>query len=284
MKSYLEVAISSSGLQRELLIPTMIELGCTGFQETDNDLLCYFEKTKWDNGTMEFLKSDLKRLLQSISVNVALQFREFDEENWNEQWEKSLSPIEIGYKLVIKPSWRDYDNHSNRIIINIDPKMSFGTGYHETTRLTLRLLEKYLQPKDNMLDIGTGTGILAIAAAKLGASASIGTDIDNWSIENANENVLANGVERSVIIVQKSLSEFAPMSFDLITANLTLNTNIELLFDFKSILTRNGKLLLSGLLEQDQYIMIQKLKASSFELTEVISENEWVAIAAHQRE
>src|SRR5262245_49617862 len=132
MKSYLEISISSTEAQRELLIPTMIELGCEGFQETDSALLCYLEQSKWSKTKHDILKAEITKILQTISVNAAIQFREFSDENWNAQWEQSLQPIEIGKRLVVKPSWCTYESRQPKIIIEIDPKMSFGTGYHET--------------------------------------------------------------------------------------------------------------------------------------------------------
>lgn len=286
---YLEISISANQVQQELLIPTMIELGCDGFQEMDNSLLCYIDKSRWTNEKYLSLKNDLKRILQIVSVNSAVEFREIVEENWNEQWERSLRPIEVGDKLAIKPSWCDYENNDNRIVIQIDPKMSFGTGYHETTRLTLRLLEKYIDvgfspPKaDSMLDVGTGTGILAIAAIKLGATSAVGIDNDKWSIDNANENVIANRVDDKIEISDKTLTEFTDGSYNLIAANLTLNTNIELLDEFRRILCGDGTLLLSGLLDKDKEEMIQHLTAKRFSVIELISENEWIAIAAKKQ-
>ena len=133
MKTYLEISISASPVQQELLLPTMIELGCEGFQELDSALLCYIDKSKWSDDQSEQLQSEMKRLLQTVSANAAVTFREFKDENWNEQWERSIQPIEVGHRFVIKPSWAEYENTAHRIVLHIDPKMSFGTGYHETT-------------------------------------------------------------------------------------------------------------------------------------------------------
>jgi ribosomal protein L11 methyltransferase len=282
MKTYIEISISADESQRELLIPTMVELGCEGFQEIDNALLCYVDKIRWTNERNELFKEQLKKLHQTISANASIQFREIIEENWNEQWERSIQPIEVGNKLVIKPSWCNYEKKNNRFVIQIDPKMSFGTGYHETTRLTLRLLEKYLHIGFSMLDVGTGTGILAIAAIKLGATSAVGIDNDEWSIENARENVIINHVEDKVDISTKTLQEFPGSSFDIITANLTLNTNIDLLNGFKRLLQKSGVLLLSGLLASDKDKMIHALQSNIFDVTEIISENEWIAIAANK--
>jgi ribosomal protein L11 methyltransferase len=283
MKTYLEISISASEQQRELLIPTMIELGCEGFQETETELLCYIAKSKWNEEKFIDLKTDLKRLLQTLSSNANIRLREFQEENWNEQWERSIQPIEIGKKLVIKPSWARYNNTDGRIVIQIDPKMSFGTGYHETTRLVLVLLEKYISVRCSLLDVGTGTGVLAIAAIKLGAETAIGIDIDEWSIENAKENVLANHVSEHVSISYTPLETLQYDSFHLITANLTLNTNIEMLTEFRRLLKDNGILLLSGLLNTDREKMVEQLDRYSLKILDELTENEWIAIAAQKQ-
>jgi ribosomal protein L11 methyltransferase len=283
MKSYFEISITANERQRELLIPTLLELGCQGFQETESHLIGFLEKQDWSDDKFERLQIELRKILQTISVNAAIQFREVAEENWNEQWEKTIQPIEIGAKLVIKPSWCSHVNKDNRIIIQIDPKMSFGTGYHETTRLTLRLLEKHLTANSSVLDVGTGTGVLSIAAVKLGAKSAVGIDIDEWSIENAKENVAANSVAKNIVISSTPLHLLSSSSFDLITANLTLNTNIELLDQFYSRLFSKGLLLLSGLLQTDRDAMVNKLREHSFDVIEEITENEWTAIAARKK-
>ncbi len=282
MKTYLEISITGNQNQQELLIPTMIELGCDAFQQIDYKLLCYIDKSKWTTEKYQSLINDLRNILHVVSVNSAVEFRELVEEDWNKSWERSLKPIEIGDKLVIKPSWCNYENKDNRLTIQIDPKMSFGTGYHETTRLTLTLLEKYVFDNCSILDVGTGTGILAIAAVKLGANSAVGLDNDLWSIENAKENIKNNHVEDKVIITTKTLQDFLPLTFDMIAANLTLNMIIEMLKDFNRLLKKNGILLLSGLLYSDQNKIMEALLSSQFSLNEIINENEWIAIASHK--
>jgi len=160
--------------------------------------------------------------------------------------------------------------------------MSFGTGYHETTRLTLLLLEKYIKPNSTLLDVGTGTGVLAIAGIKLGASSATGIDIDEWSIDNALENVKSNNVDTAVKIQQSEIQDLPQESFDIITANLTLNTNIDLMKYFQAFLNNDGILLLSGLLNVDRIKMVESLVLNKYDLCEVLSENEWLAIAARK--
>lgn len=279
MKRYLEISINATKIQQELLLPTMIEIGCHGFEEKDDALLCYIDKALWNEKKFEQLKIDLKNLLNTISSNSIIEIKEIEEKNWNAEWERTIQPIEIGNKLVIKPSWAEYQNLKNRIVIQIDPKMSFGTGYHETTRLTLRLIEKYIKAGDRILDIGTGTGILAISAIKLGASYALAIDNDEWSIENAKENVTANNLTDKITISDRSLEEIEDTNFDLITANIMLNTILEMLPEIKKRIKTDGIILFSGLLSGDEEKFLEGIKSHNFKIVENISEGEWFAYA-----
>ena len=279
MKSFLEITITANEREQELLIPTMTELGCQGFQQTDHALLCYLEKPQWNDAKFESLKKDLRALLNVISVNNAVRFQEIEETNWNEEWERSIKPIAVGKRILVRPSWSASTGDDGRIVLIIDPKMSFGTGYHETTRLTLLLLEKYLTPGASLLDVGTGTGILAIAAIKLGARFAEGIDNDDWCIENASENVTANQCAGRIQISKRSPPDFQTRTFQFITSNITLTTNIEFLGEYRRLLRTDGMLLLSGLLNTDEPAMSRELLSHGFDIKEVCRENEWLAIA-----
>jgi ribosomal protein L11 methyltransferase len=278
-KTYLEISVSAGERQREMLIPTMVELGCEGFQETDNALLCYIDKSRWSDAQAHNLESALRDLLHVISANAAVTIREIPETNWNADWEQSIQPINVGDRFLISPSWHNPPNPDNRMMIRIDPKMSFGTGYHETTRLVVCLLEKHTRPGMRMLDVGTGTGILAIAAVKLGAVSAEGIDNDEWSISNGAENTALNGVDRAVRISDTTLDAFGDGSFDLIAANITLNTNIGMLPDFRRLLCPGGTAILSGFLETDRDTILKAVQQNNFELTGQSRENEWLALA-----
>lgn len=283
MKTYLELSVSAYDQQQELLIPTMTELGAHGFVESDTELLSYFDCTSWAENERQRFLSDVRRLVRQISANAEIRFRLIGEENWNEKWKCSLSPIEVGQRLVIRPSWTEYENRDGRIEIRIDPKMSFGTGYHETTRLTLRLLENCVQPNCSVLDVGTGTGVLAIAAAKLGAAKAIAVDNDEWSILNATENVTANGLSNSVRVLDISLADLAEDDFDIITANITLATIFDLLPEMLKRLKPSGTLLLSGLLKDDENVLNGELVNRGLNVTTKLIENEWLAVAAQRQ-
>ncbi len=276
MKTYIELFVSATPAQQELLIPTMVELGAQGFEERETGLLCYFLKSTWSDE----LQTELIAMLRTISSNAEITVKELEETNWNADWEASIQPIEVGNRFVIRPSWSTYDNKEGRMVIQIDPKMSFGTGYHETTRLTMRLLEEQTKPGDRMIDVGTGTGVLAIAAVLLGAKNAAAIDIDEWSIDNALENVSANGMDGRIAVSDAPVASFATAEFSLLAANLTLNTNLELLPEFRRILQPGGRALFSGLLRHDEEAMREGLSKHNFSVTGQLYENEWVAISA----
>jgi ribosomal protein L11 methyltransferase len=216
----------------------------------------------------------------SGSVRPVVSSKLIANQNWNEAWEKTIRPIHATKRIVIRPTWHTYAPGQDEIVIIIDPKMSFGTGYHETTRLVLRLMENRIGKGSRVLDVGTGTGILAITAVKLGAATSVGTDIDEWSYENAKENLTLNGVAESVVIVQAELSSLPLEPFDLILANIQRNILLALLPAMVSRLAPAGGVILSGLLTGDHEEMRDALSRHSMNIREELGENEWIAMYA----
>ena len=211
---------------------------------------------------------------------------EITDTGWAEKWKEHFHPRKVGRKIVIKPSWETVEAGESDIVLTVDPGQAFGTGTHETTRLCLRMIEDVFDlspPPRDVLDVGTGTGILAIAAVKLGASHAAGTDTDDWALENATENVLRNEVAENVTISRQPLTHFPSSSFNLLCANLTLNTNLAYLGEFKRVLLPDGILILSGLLRNDREEMLKGLDMVGFSVIDERAENEWIAIAAQAR-
>ncbi|MGK7370345.1 MAG: 50S ribosomal protein L11 methyltransferase, partial [Candidatus Halalkalibacterium sp. M3_1C_030] len=201
------------------------------------------------------------------------------DQNWNEEWEKTIEAQSIG-KFYVKPTWHRGSAPADSILLEIDPKMAFGTGYHETTRLMLKLMPDVVNKDDLVLDAGTGTGILAIAAVKLGAAKAFAFDIDEWSITNTKENILLNGVEDQVSVRKGSLGIIPSGSaYDVIFANIERNTILEMLPKLQQLLKKNGKMLLSGLLEKDEEPVSQKLEELDFKIRDIRHENEWIAFS-----
>jgi ribosomal protein L11 methyltransferase len=220
--------------------------------------------------------------LRSLEKENKVKFvvKELQEENWNEIWEKSIEPIEVGEKFVIKPTWKSYDKKSDRIVIQIDPKMSFGTGFHETTRLMLKAIEKYMKPGSKVLDVGTGTGILAIASIKLGAREAIGVDIDEWAYVNAIENAQLNDVKECFKIILGSIEDVVDRDFDFILANINRNAVVAMMSSFYDKLKDGGTLITSGYLDFEQGDIEENLRAFEFEIIDVFKEGEWIAVVS----
>jgi ribosomal protein L11 methyltransferase len=194
------------------------------------------------------------------------------------KWEESIVPIEVTDNIAIKPSWKEY-NGSAKIVIEIDPKMSFGTGHHETTRMMVRLLEKHIKGGEKILDVGTGTGVLAIAAIKLGAGDCIAVDKDEWSIENSLENVRKNGVAGKINVIRGEVASVGEEDFDIVVANLNRNTLLYIEPELRKRCKPGGVLLLAGILTLDEESIVDSYTKSGFRVVEALHEAEWSALA-----
>lgn len=279
---YLDIHIAAPPNEhiRETLPAALSDFAFEGFLEDDRGIHCFIKKDEW--------KESIETVIKEISERYNLPFIEYistteiNHKNWNEEWERTIQPIHVSEKFVITPSWHPVDDNTKTVIV-IDPKMTFGTGYHETTRIMIRLMEQYLPPGTIVLDVGTGTGILAIAAVKLGAKHCIGIDIDEWSLENGIENAQRNKVRDNVDIRIGSLDMVTESNFDIILANIIRNTILELLDSMLGKLSRNGKILLSGLLISDREIIESAMDARDFKVISVIRENDWIGMIAQRK-
>lgn len=273
----IHIAVPPDEHLRGIIPAALSDYPFEGFAEDDRGLHCYIKKNDWH----ESIDSVLKNISEQFQLMYIdhISTSEIEQRNWNEDWEQSLQPIHVSEKLIVTPSWHTVDDAGKTVIV-IDPKMTFGTGYHETTRLTMRLMEQYIQPDSIVLDVGTGTGVLAIAAVKLGARHAVGIDIDEWSKSNGEENAARNNVQEAVEIRIGSMETVAESSFDLIVANIIRNTILELLDSMLVKLSSAGKILLSGLLVSDREIIEQALRGRGCSVLTVIQENDWIAIAA----
>ncbi len=202
------------------------------------------------------------------------------DQDWLAEWKKGYEPIATGQRLLICPSWRrDQAQKTDRIVVEIDPGMAFGTGTHETTRGCLEMLEKYWRG-GALLDVGTGTGILAIAAIKLApGSRVIGFDVDPEAIEVALENVAINGVADDLELEVNKLSSFHGQDFDLVLANLTAEVIIPLAADFAQVVKPRGLLVVSGILCEQWDGVTEALNNQKFAVIESKVDGEWVTMA-----
>jgi ribosomal protein L11 methyltransferase len=281
MKSYKEFIITTEPFNVEILSSILWELNIDGINEEVNCLKVFAQD---ENVTVHAIESELKHLQENkLLREFSVQENYIVEKNWNEEWEKSREVVHVSDKIVIKPTFKEYETKANEIVLTLDPKMSFGTGDHQTTKICLMFIEKYLKPGMKVLDAGSGTAILGIAAAKLGAQKVIAFDIDEWCYENGIENAQLNNVVDKVEIKKCELKDIEDESFDLIIANIQKNILLELAKGFKTKIKSSGILILSGLLEMDREAIVSKYSEVGFREIDYLKMDDWIGIVFQQQ-
>jgi len=276
--NYLRVEFELNPDLHELFIAELIDLDFYGFEQLDNKLIAYIESNRFNDSNREYLE----QLIAAYAGGSFLEFEEIPDKNWNESWEQTIEPQRVG-RFLIRPTWSNESPGKDEILLEIDPKMSFGTGYHATTRLILRNIQEIDFTGKSVLDAGTGTGILAIASIKLGAKKAVGFDIDPWSRDNARENILINNVDHSVEIRfggVETIDEFE--KFDIVLANINRNALLEMLPELVKHTTSGGKIYLSGLLYSDEDQMREKIAETHLEVADIKQEQEWILIETNK--
>jgi len=226
------------------------------------------------------LESKLENLNRKHGIHTAVSYSETAEEDWAESWKAFFKPEKIGRHLVVKPTWQAYPSEPGDIILEIDPGMAFGTGTHPTTALCLQMIETYLKPGDTFLDLGTGSGILMVAAAKLGAGKMLGIDIDPAATEIAGKNMRLNDAAPDTFDVSVGrLTENIKDRYQLVVANILTETILVLLDDLGKVLADGGMMILSGITEENARRIVDKMAAKGFTHLETRRREEWVAIA-----
>ncbi|MDO4518174.1 MAG: 50S ribosomal protein L11 methyltransferase, partial [Bacillota bacterium] len=207
-----------------------------------------------------------------------------DDEGWKDKWKENFKPTKITERIVVKPTWEDYDPEEGELVLQIDPGMAFGTGTHETTSLCMKMLEKYINPsRAKILDVGCGSGILAISAALLGCDDVLGIEIDPDAVRVAVENVELNKVDDSVKVCEGDLTKGIDYKADILVANLMHNLVIELAPSARKHLNKDGLFISSGILLEKRDKVAEAVKAAGFDIVEIPEDGEWCAIVAKPR-
>lgn len=271
MQNYLEFNFKIQPLQpwNEILMAELIEIGFDSFTEELEGILGYIQKEL-------FKEEELMQLpiFSNPEVKIEYSYEEMPNINWNEEWEKNFSPINIDDKVLIRAEFHEPKPEMHEIIIQ--PKMSFGTGHHPTTHLMVQqMMDMDLQDK-TVLDMGCGTSVLAIYAKQREAGKTVAIDIDEWSVENSKENAERNGVE--LAISQGTADNLGSEKFDVILANINRNILISDIPTYVSVLNEGGKLLLSGLCFFDVDDILQVCTEENLKMEKQMQREEWVSI------
>lgn len=226
----------------------------------------------------EEMAKNLINLLQSID-NTKSSYLIKDDEDWANNWKKYYHQVPVGDKLLIKPSWEDLeDEFKDRLIVEIDPGMAFGTGTHETTYMCLEALEKYVKDDDVVFDVGCGSGILGIAAAKLGAKEIVAVDLDEKCVETSIENAKLNVVSDKMEVHLGNLLDVVDGTANIIVSNIIAEIITGLVFDLREHLVPSGIFIASGIIEEKIQMVVDELERNEFEILDIKKKNGWSLI------
>lgn len=223
-----------------------------------------------------------KERLEASGVEYKLETSGIEQEDWQNAWKKYYHAMDIGQRLAIVPGWETYD--TDRIVITMDPGMAFGTGTHETTSLCLETLDSMVKGGERVLDIGTGSGILAIAALKLGADSAEGVDIDPMCVRTAGENAARNGVADRFKVLVGDLSDKASGQYNIITANIVAAAILSLAPHVPVLMAPGARFIASGIIDERKDEVLAGLKAAGLEPVEVKEKRGWVCIICEKKE
>jgi len=222
--------------------------------------------------------------LLSTGIKVEITTQLVDQEEWAESWKEFFFVTRITDRIIIKPEWREFKAGGNDLVIHLDPGMAFGTGTHPTTAMCIAMIEENLKPGQTLLDVGTGSGILMVAAGLLGVSAMAGIDTDEVAVQVAGENLEKNEIFPQIYhLEQTTLDQYQDRGtgpFDLVVANIIAEIILEIITDIKQRLKPGGTAILSGIITERKGAIVEKLQQNDFSVTEVREEGEWVAICA----
>lgn len=270
---FVEVKIETTPEMAEILIAELVEVGYDSFQETETGLDAYVDQDI-------FSEDVLKEILQKYSFEEKIPYTVglLEDKNWNEEWEKNFPPVIIGDECIVRASFHHPEKPYKYDIV-INPKMSFGTGHHETTSMMLEhQLETDHQDK-TVMDAGSGTGILAIMASKRGARLVDAFDIEDWAFENLKENAILNGCSNILIsqgeVVRANLRE---SQYDLILANINRNVLLDEMPEYTKRLKSSGKLILSGFYTEDIPLLEERAGEFGLKKTSFKQKNNWASL------
>lgn len=254
----------------EILIAELGEVGFESFVENENGVAAYIQKQDWHEAILEQIQ-----ILQSDELEITYDIEEIEQVNWNMEWEKHFEPIQVDDIVSIRAPFHENPNLKYDIVI--EPKMSFGTGHHETTHLMIQQLLELDVTGKTVLDMGCGTGILAIFAEMRGATKLDAIDIDTWCYENSIENVERNNC-KNIQVFEGDANLLGNKKYDVIIANINRNILLQDISTYSNCLEQNGILLLSGFYREDIPFIEEAASQNNLMLQKTLERNNWVSL------
>ncbi len=273
MIQYTVITLYAANENFEILTAALLDMGCDSFSEEDNKLLAYIEKELYSEAQLQNLLS-----IYQPQFDIQYEVSNLENKNWNEEWESNFEPVTVGNECIVRASFHPKDKeYAYDIVIN--PKMSFGTGHHETTHMMLdHILNMDMEGK-TVMDAGSGTGILAILAAMRGATNIVAFDIEDWAFHNAVENAALNRCGH-IHVLQGSINtlDLPFATYDIVLANINKNVLLEEISVYYKFLKPSGKLVLSGFYEHDISDLDKKAKTLHYLSEKINVKNNWASI------
>lgn len=305
-----EISIQTTHEATEAVANIFHDLGSTGVVIEDPELINSYRRSgTWDYCDIpeaedlevvtvkaylpvdEYLDDKLQSFEQRVNElqrhnldkgRGSIHWREVQEQDWESAWKQYFHPTHIGERIVVKPSWEDYQAADTDIVVELDPGMAFGTGTHHTTVMCMQSLDSEIKPGDTVIDVGTGSGILSIIAAKLGAAKVQAIDLDPMAVRVASENIALNDVSDIVTVAQGDLLTGVTGQADIIVANIIADVIIRILSDVPARLNAGGIFIASGIINDRLSDVTAAFLQSELVIDRVIEEGGWVAIVAHK--
>lgn len=272
MANYTKLSINATEEQGEILAAYLAEFPFDSFDYGEGLLNAYIPQSEF-----EPLRNDVEELLHNEGI-LDYYFEDIEAQNWNALWESNFEEVEVKDKVLIRAPFHDPRPNYKGLEVIIQPKMSFGTGHHATTRLMVEMLLGSKVEGRRILDMGSGTGVLAIVAAKLGAKSVLAVEIDDMAEESVRENIVLNGVADKVVSVCGDVAAIEGERFDIVLANINRNVLLADMKAYAATLSHGGELIMSGFLEEDIPLLLKKAKTLGLKLVGELAHEEWRAI------
>ncbi|KAA1040065.1 50S ribosomal protein L11 methyltransferase [Macrococcus equipercicus] len=256
------------------------DLNPADYPETGIRIRCYFSAFDYKESLLEDIKQAVLQLHDIPVTDFAVSAADIKDDDWENEWKRHFHAFRASETFTVVPSWETYDAAPDETVITLDPGMAFGTGDHATTSMCLKLIEKYVKPGRSVIDVGTGSGILSIAAHKLGASPIRAVDLDKVAVRVAEENFEINGCAAHIAVDTGNLLAGETEKRDVILANILAHIVDLMIDDSYKLLNENGIFVTSGIITEKEDMIVTHLEKAGYRILEISRDSGWIAVAA----